>query len=406
MIPAVLTAALAFLIAAAPASNEPYADISLNERVPFGLIFSVPTGRLATITRSELIRIVSDILRRDTSFNLVSFDPNAMSACRGRLGCMSLRVRGEFEGERRQRDEASHLRYLLVLSGAELDDGTDRLSAVLVDTDRALEVLDRTDRSQPDAEARAEAQINRGSVVAAPARRRITSASDARAFLADLFTEGFRPAFEKSGTWRPYGALHVQTDISGIAIKMDGRPIGTTQAGGVTRIQRVRAGRRTLALTHPEYLPFETTIVVVARQTAEIAASLVRRDDSGNDVPRTATLWAGVAGAAAGIGLLAYALATPNGSSSLLCLENDPSCEGGREFISFGYDASKADTDPNAVNPSGLLVAPLGYSLAGAGLTWSLGALLSSRDRTPWIAILAGLGVGLLSYGLSAAISP
>jgi hypothetical protein len=48
-----------------------------------------------------------------------------------------------------------------------------------------------------------------------------------------------------------------------------------------------------------------------------------------------------------------------------------------------------------------LLGLPLGYSLAGAGVAWALGAWLGDEE-IPWLEALIGLGIGVVAYGTSA----
>ena len=68
------------------------------------------------------------------------------------------------------------------------------------------------------------------------------------------------------------------------------------------------------------------------------------------------------------------------------------------DFASTGDGAS-----PEDVNPPGVLTAPLGYSLLGAGAAFSIGSLLE-ESSVPWISLIAGLVIGGTAYGLSAAL--
>ena len=68
----------------------------------------------------------------------------------------------------------------------------------------------------------------------------------------------------------------------------------------------------------------------------------------------------------------------------------DSGCESSSRFQTLGYDASKADNLDPQVNPSGVLTAPLGYSLVAVGGTWALGGLVFGDEwGGPWPQLIA-----------------
>jgi hypothetical protein len=61
------------------------------------------------------------------------------------------------------------------------------------------------------------------------------------------------------------------------------------------------------------------------------------------------------------------------------------------------------EAPPEEVNPSGVLAAPLGYSLLGTGAAFTVGSLFE-ENAVPWISLIAGVVIGGTAYGLSAAL--
>jgi hypothetical protein len=112
--------------------------------------------------------------------------------------------------------------------------------------------------------------------------------------------------------------------------------------------------------------------------------------------------WSGVGAAVAGASIVAIAIAKHNGDVETTCFAVPGNgCKSGSQFETVHYDPSSTD-----VNPSGILLAPLGYSIFGAGATWSLGTLLLGEgDDVPWIPLAAGIAVGVVAYGLSAILN-
>ncbi|MCA9549925.1 MAG: PEGA domain-containing protein [Myxococcales bacterium] len=410
------------VLASSPAlAQDPAQVIVMQERVPFAFLLGTPTGEVGRTSSSELIRIVSNLARRYTDFDVQILDPGLMTECRGRLGCLTLKTRRDYqrsdllddrnrpipyrEHVRRLRQSGQiYPRYLLVVSNVTLSGQADRMSAVLVNTDLALAVLHEAPRDQADWEDAAEARLNSGAVVAAPARAQVSSPDEAETFLTKLFTDDFLRAFKSTGNWEPYGTLDLTTSVSGATILLDDKPLGVTQAG-LTRVEKVRPGQHALRLEHPDRLPYTSEVRVQRGETTLISPELATRPNVRSDLPRQLTLWTGVAVAAAGVGLVAYGATRPDPGLRTSCFEGTDGCQDGKRFVSFGYDPSQASTAPTAVNPSGVAVVPLGYSLAGAGAAWGAGALLTEANELPWIPWLIGAVVGATAYGVSAAVA-
>lgn len=403
---------------AAPARAEE-GTIVLQERVPLAFFLSTPTGDAAQTRTSDLIRLVDDLFQRETNFALVPFDASVVTECRGRLGCLTTKARRDYQRSdlvqangavvpyrehvrRLRRDRTPYARYLLVLANVSVAGEADRLSAVLVDTDRALEVLHHAPQDRPDWQDEAEAQLNEVALAAPPARAQVRGPEETRAFLDVLLYERLKPTLEQNGHWRPYGRIELSGTAPGVAVLVDGDTVGTT-APDRTSIDRVTPGTRVLELSHPDYAPFSADVGVVRGETSALEVQLTPLSRDIAPAVRTATMWSGAALAVAGAALAGWALVRQDGEVGSVCFR-DPGglCRSGSSFQSFGYDPGAAD--PRAIHPGGVLVAPLGLGLAGAGATLGVGALLTAEDEIPWLPVLVGVGVGVLTYGLAAAL--
>jgi hypothetical protein len=98
----------------------------------------------------------------------------------------------------------------------------------------------------------------------------------------------------------------------------------------------------------------------------------------------------GLALVAAGAGLVVYSFLAPANRVIGAC---PGGCPGG--FVSFGEGDGTS---------SGVLIAPLGYSIALSGGFWALSSYFVPHTRaTPWLELGLGLLLGAGAYALSAA---
>ncbi len=406
-----------FGLIAASAQAAPQ-TVTLSERAPLAFLLATPTGQAAHASSSEVIRITGDLLTQETSLRMALVDSNLVAECSGRLGCITLKLRRDYDRgrltepdgrvlpyrehiHRLKRDKVQYPKHLLLFSNIATAGAPDRVSAVLVNTDLALEAWHEASRRDPEWVEVAEGKVAAAAVLVGPIRGEIGAAAETESYLRKLVEAHLRPVWEDAGYWRPYGQVRLLDPPVGTDIVLDGETVGV--AAGETLLERVAPGIRFLELRHPNYLPVTHTIEVTRGETFEVSGKLTAQPAAGAENVRRTLLWGGLAVAVAGGALAGWAasrqdsdlvsgcFATPNGS-----------CQAGNYFLSFGYDRDA--TDPAQVNPNGVLIAPLGYSLAATGAVWSLGALFSEEGKIPWIPLIAGLAVGGLSYGLSAAL--
>ncbi len=361
--------------------------LNVQERVPLMLVVSTPTGQVAETSKSELIRITSDLIKRHTDFFPQDLDELVVEDCKGRLTCLALKSR---------RSEApDQPRYLLLVSNVSVAEQADRISLTLVDLATAVRIH-RDAARRPGWQDEVEATISEQAVLGPPLRSEVRDAQEAATFLATAFTRDLAAKLEEAGHWEPYGDIEIACEVEGAAIKLDGESVGVTGAD-TTVLAGTTPGTRTIEIEHPGYLPFRTTVDVSRRQTAHVDAALGVVQTNGVGVVRQATIWGGVALGAAGIAIAIVGI-TKHGDAQTSCFAP---CDTGSEFLSFGYDPSRVGSTQQ-VNPSGVAIVPLGLAFAGAGLTWSLGTwLLGREDDVPWIQLLVGLAVGGATYGLS-----
>lgn len=398
-------------------AEEPTGAIILPTRQNFAFLLGTPTGEVARTSSSEVIRLFSEVLRRETDFNAQVLDAAVMIECRGKLGCISLKARARDydpaarpseDGKllpyrehvrRLKEDKVPYPRYLLVISNVTLEGEEDRMTAVLVDTDAALQIFHEDPRKSSDWQDDVEARVTTSAVLIPPIKINVRDADETRRFLERLVLEDFRRLFEQGGHWRPYGELTLVGPDPGLAIVIDGDTVGTTQ-GETTRILQVLPGSHRVGLTHPDYTPFQQDVTVTAGATTQVDARPARVAGSAAGLHQV-VFWTGVAASVAGAALVGYAFTLP-ANVTTACFEGE-GCSSNSAFVSFGYDPQASLA--RDVNPSGVLVAPLGYSLVLTGAAFSLGTLFIGESEIPWLPVVLGLGAGVVAYGLSSALN-
>ena len=91
---------VAALLAASPLAHaQTSGPLSVGIRRPFAFLLGTPTGEGGRTSSSEIIRTVSDLLREDTNLELELLDSSLMRACRGRLVCLTLKARRDYDRE-------------------------------------------------------------------------------------------------------------------------------------------------------------------------------------------------------------------------------------------------------------------------------------------------------------------
>lgn len=403
-------------------------EVVIGEREPLGVMLITPKPDVANTKISELFRLVSRALEANTAFEPQFIeDQQLAAACEGRRGCLVSKVRSDFVREawlerdsnarpyadfaKRQRP-AAYPRLLVVLSNIAREGRPDYLSAVLIDTDVALEIWHEADRRNEAWRRDVESQINSSAIKAVRGGRPVEDAKAAETYIESLFNEGFKKAFEEAGAWQPYGSI-VLTLENGedVAVRLDDQT-KTTAGRGQVILRKVRHGSRRLGLANPRYKPFEVEVEVPRNGEVSVSASLDLRTIG---VFRSGLRWGGAALAGVGVSILTVALVNQSKSGTPNCLLPPPEptaektstqlademCGPGREFLTFAADRGEN------TNPPGVMQAPLGYSLAGTGLVFFGGSFLDEDqiEFAPWYALGSGIVIGVVSYVLSAVLN-
>jgi hypothetical protein len=416
--------------AAVPPPPDAKGEIVVGDRQPLVMVVFTSKGSEALQTHiSEILRVAAEVLKKRTNLVLLSAeqagaDPTKIRDCgtSHRFTCWVKTVRNDYEREELRLPDGGFMPYsehladlkahgttyakYLVVLGIYPDPGkADRVSAVLINTDEALQRFHEAYRNRPDWEDRVEDEIFERGAQARPDSVQVSNADGLRTYFEKLFGEELRASFEKSGNFEPYGQIDVQTDAPGLLIDLDGKVVGQTKPGQ-TRIAEVAPGVRKIGFEDPAktWNRYETQIEVKRGDVLSVRPMLVRAPSSGG--VRQLTFWGGVGVAAIGAAITTYAAAQKSKYVYLVPCTN-PGGAGCVPAPPSGF-ASLCDLGsggPSCVNGSkGVVGAPLGYSILGMGAAWALGTeFLDDKEDIPWRSLLIGVAVGGVTYAISAA---
>jgi hypothetical protein len=359
-------------------------SIHVEERRPLSVVLLAPMGALKVIDASALFAGLSQELKTKTDLDVEALEPERAADCAGSLSCLIDRTR----------PRSALFLVLSAVSGKQ----NDRLSATLVDLRAARRELARPDLKDREAK---DAAITEHAVLLRPRAKEIAGAEDLQKWLRDLVAVELRPTLEEQSSWEPFGAIALDGLPKGAAIALDGVTLRVLQTESV-RIAGVRPGLRTLTIEHPETETAVVSLEVTRGETEELVPVLIKKKAAPSSL-REPLFWTGTGAAVFGAGLFVYAIAAA-GQTETVCLTSDPAssrCNGIDPLHRSGDDPAGAPRFFSAPG-GGLALAPLGYSIFGAGAVWALGALLFGDEReAPWIPLLAGAGLGVLSFALS-----
>ncbi len=397
--------------------------ISVQQRSPMAFLLVTPSGASGRIRSSEFIDTLSQLVQQHTDFFIQSLDANAAASCEGRLACITRLARPDYErlqyelGNGQMAPYSEHLAYLkkkkvsyakLLMVLSNITGGhEDRMSLTVVDTDKVLQALHTHDPGAPDAANQLAVHIRKACLLAEPKWGTAQTLDAARDFLKDNFNNHLRRGLEASGHWEPQGSIELRTAQGGHAIQLDGTTVGAT-VPGLTQIVGVAPGRHQLALSRSDISPWSGEVQVQRRVPTTVTPTLLSQGQGSAQTVRQVLMWTGVGLVVAGTTVSAVALARQDSSVTTFCptVDGNSAC-GGSAFISTGYDPSSAPSFGNELNPSGVLIGPLGYSLALTGAAWSLGTwLFGDGEDLPWWQLGAGVVLGATAYGISHALNP
>jgi hypothetical protein len=400
------------------------AALEVGERDPAVLLVVTPKGA-APARNEDLLQVASRILESSTNLALELPSGSAeLERCAGaeRLRCWVHAVRPdspdggvEPNGGASRRGRRSSPRFLFVLAVHPDPSGQDHLSAMLIDTDAALARESRVSHADEGWQQHVENLIFEDAVQGEPGVGKLSAPQSLDGYFRRLFLELFRPALEAAGHWQPYGAIALESEQEGARIELDGRLLGVTRKGRL-ELRSINPGPRTLVVTGPaptaalgQAAPparFEQQVEVERGTIAEVRIRFGGALLAGTGSPwiapaRATTLYGGAGLGVAGAVLLGFAVAHSGGPYALRICRGACGSAAKPEFLGLCDLTSHDPACP--LGSGGVLMAPLGYALLGAGAVFSLGTLLEDDDQLPWLPAAAGIALGAAAYAISAA---
>ncbi len=333
------------------------AQLHVAPRRPLWVAVQVPAKDLGATSLSRLIEIATTVIHDESDLRPQVVNDAVLERCsaESRIGATACLVKTLREDE--APGEVS--RFLLVVSAVRPDE----LLSLLIDSDEVLRVLEE---SGGMSEADRYAEISRRALVASTLPTHVSNEADVTAYLRKAFEEELQPILKGE----PLGELEVALPVEDeVGVVMDGRRIG--RAAGSVTIADVPLGHHALEF-ESEGAPVSGVGVDVTTSERMRVEVPLGPPPGYVSVSREAVLYGGLVAAAAGVGVLVASFLVP--AARDYCTGDGPCTPS--EFKSTG----------------GVLLGPLGYSLAGLGTAWSLGAWLGDERSFPWIRAPLGRG--------------
>ena len=269
-------------------------------------------------------------------------------------------------------------------------DSVDRPQVSLLMLD--LRTTDHLDIVDPD--ALEDAMFER-SVFGPRAVVELTDPAAVAGYVRDQLAGPLATGLRRLGADQPWGQVEI-AGPAGLGIDVDGRPVGVTREGA-TVLTAMAPGTRAISVRDGGVLVLEERVAVDSGRTSHLQVTLHNR--SALAAPMR---YGGLAATAAGVALTLVAVARTSGKVEARCISRigdpAPRCPD-PGFATTGFSASTAPSgDLAAINPPGLELAPLGFSLICAGVTWAVGGWLTDDDTVATILLIAGAIVGGGTY--------
>jgi hypothetical protein len=391
-------------------------DIRLEPRAPL-VLYLVPSKDRPSKTPGESFLQAADaILESRTNLTARSLeqagvDRTILERCTAeyRLSCWMQSMRAAIPSLTASSTRTVPL-YVLVVSVQPEGEDTDALVSMLIDVERALAVYDAAESSPKDESAserwKEEAEQRIYATIPRSALSVVKTSDDRalRSFFSNLFEGTYRAELERTGCWKPFGAITLTGTHAGWPVTIDGSIVGVTNEG-TTAIRSVRPGRHVVSVALGGDAPFRAIAEVERERDAALAVAV----DEARSPIRGVVAWSGLGVAAIGLFLDGIAWAKANDGVQAACLIR-PGAEGAHcselGTPSFAYDPSKSPSlRPSDVNPKGVSIAPLGTALMITGAVTALGTWLFDDDGAfPWPQLLIGVVSGAATYAVGAAL--
>lgn len=394
-------------------AEDPAKELRVVDRQPLSLCVYYPQKKGRYASSTDMLKFVSVAASNTTDLEPRSLTDAEITECAALttpVKCFVERIDATQRARRAAAaagddDDRSRRDLLLVVAARPSDDGDEELvSAALIDVGTAIDLIDKMSNRAPD---EVEAKIIERALLARPEPAKVGTSEDASQFIIRLFERDFRDALEKTKHWQPYGMVDIKTNVGPLSVTVnDTIQAGVTAPAGITRLKGVRLGNNKIGLSgNDDVRPWEQTVEVKSNEITLVTPVFEAAPNSLIPVSNLAVELFGGALFAVGTAFLVHGiLADPAGKE--VCFSNAGACLTDPLWTRFGYanDADEVDLQ-RSPNGGGPAIAPLGYSMMGAGLVMGLGTLLFGDDENlPWIQVVAGLALGVTAYTVSEAL--
>ena len=214
-----------------------------------------------------------------------------------------------------------------------------------------------------------------------------------RGYFGALCDGPLAAAFQAKGHRQESGSLQVRTEGPELPVRIDGVEVGRT-SGGQLDLRGIRVGAHQVELPGrpPQGVQIERGAAAIltfgpeplpphpARSIARISALVL---------------------AGAGLAVLTVGAAHASGGTAGCLVAQGASAEAcpGAVLVGTGGDSGTSPSDPRALSSGpGYLALGLGLGAAAVGLVY--GSTLGLEEDPPWWALILGLGLGVVSYGV------
>jgi hypothetical protein len=285
----------------------------------------------------------------------------------------------------------------------------DSFSLVVLDLERSAARTARIPENTPDRAELVESELFAGALRSPPVQVDSMSRTALEKYFSGLLNGELGAMLAKNRDDQPLGKILVSAGPKNWPIALDGENIAVTSSKAVL-IEEVAPGRREIALLLPDGDKVAQVVNVEAGRTSTVGfglePGLVQSRE--NTSLKYGMIFSGVAAFSIGAVVLASgASRAGNIRQSCLLRAGDAECRDAGT-VTFGHQAEEIPSlSPDAVNPRGILMAPLAIGMIGAGVLLAGGALwLDDLERRWWWPVVAGLGFTAASYGLGLVLDP
>ncbi len=375
--------------------------IDVDERAPLLMMEMTPKGVRVPIATTRLYRVAAEALQHRSRLELRSPEQLGIDTSR-LLECeLDRRLTCWVEEARRTRPAEAPM-FLLVMSLVESKEGTVEVAGVLVDLERAGKIIDRALDEPAGSVASVENRIFESVITARGTTSRLDDDAELLQLLDRFLAGDFAGAFAEHGVAEPAGAITIAGGRAGLEIAIDDALVGIT-GPGTTRLEALAPGARRVSIRDPERHEELLTEAVMVRPQTPVEVRIPPPAVAPDRTRMKVGLFGGVAIAAVGIAISAVGIGlAPDRDVVTPCVGAD--CTEQRTSRLAGTCDLAHERSSECAN-GGLLLLPLGYSVALSGALWSIGSVLfPDSELAFWLSLVAGVGLGAATYGISSAL--